>query len=77
MLPGCGARQTSISSPACFIVRGAVDWPVAAIMVAGAILGGYAGARFARFIGRDKARAAVVVIGVLVAVILLIQQARR
>jgi uncharacterized membrane protein YfcA len=60
-----------------FIVRGAVDWPVAAIMVAGAIFGGYAGARFARFIGRDKARAAVVVIGVLVAVILLIQQARR
>jgi uncharacterized membrane protein YfcA len=60
-----------------FIIRGAVDWPVAGIMVAGAILGGYAGARFARFIGRDKARAAVVAIGLLVAAILLIQQSRR
>jgi uncharacterized membrane protein YfcA len=60
-----------------FVIRGAVDWRVAWIMVAGAILGGYAGARFARFIGRDKARAAVVAIGFLVAAILLVQQSRR
>jgi hypothetical protein len=60
-----------------FIIRGAVDWPVAGIMIAGAIAGGYAGARFARFIGRDKARAAVVAIGLLVAAILLIEQSRR
>jgi len=57
-----------------FIVRGSVDWPVALVMIAGAIAGGYAGARFARFIGRDKARAAVVVIGVLVAVLLLVRR---
>jgi len=60
-----------------FIVRGAVDWPVAGIMIAGAIAGGYAGARFARFIGKDKARAAVVAIGLLVAAILLVEQSRR
>ena len=60
-----------------FIVRGAVDWPVAAIMIVGAIAGGYAGARFARFIGKDKARVAVVVIGFLVAAILLVEQSRR
>ncbi|HEY6929113.1 MAG TPA: sulfite exporter TauE/SafE family protein [Thermoanaerobaculia bacterium] len=60
-----------------FIVRGAVDWPAALIMVAGAIAGGYAGARFARLIGRDKARVAVIVIGFLVAAILLVEQARR
>ncbi|HEX7251637.1 MAG TPA: sulfite exporter TauE/SafE family protein [Thermoanaerobaculia bacterium] len=60
-----------------FIVRGAVDWPAALIMVVGAIAGGYAGARFARRIGKDKARAAVVVIGVLVAAILLVEQSRR
>jgi uncharacterized membrane protein YfcA len=59
-----------------FIVRGAVDWPVALIMIAGAIAGGYAGAGFARKIGREKARAAVVVIGFLVAAILLFQQSR-
>ena len=56
-----------------FIVRGSVDWPAALVMIAGAIAGGYAGARFARVIGREKARAAVVVIGVAVAVILLLR----
>jgi uncharacterized membrane protein YfcA len=56
-----------------FIVRGAVDWPAAIVMIAGAIAGGYAGARFARKIGREKARAAVVVIGFLVAAILLFE----
>src|SRR5262245_26266707 len=35
-----------------FIVRGAVDWPAALIMIVGAVLGGYAGARFARSIGK-------------------------
>ena len=56
-----------------FIARGAVDWPAALVMAVGAIAGGYAGARFARFIGRGKARAAVVVIGIAVAVILLVR----
>ena len=57
-----------------FIVRGAVDWPAALIMIVGAILGGYAGARFARLIGREKARAAVVVIGFGIAALLLWEQ---
>ena len=56
-----------------FIIRGAVDWPAALIMVAGAIAGGYAGAGLARKIGRNKARAAVVIIGFLVAALLLFQ----
>ena len=54
-----------------FIVRGAVHWPAALVMILGAIVGGYAGARFARSIGKEKSRAAVVVIGLLVAAILL------
>jgi len=57
-----------------FIFRGAVDWPAALIMIAGAIAGGYAGAGFARRIGKEKARAAVVVIGLLVAALLLFQR---
>ncbi len=57
-----------------FIFKGAVLWPVALIMIGGAVLGGYAGARFARRIGRDKARAAVVVIGFLVTGILLLER---
>ncbi len=57
-----------------FIFRGAVDWPAALIMVVGAIAGGFAGSGFARRIGKEKARAAVVVIGFLVAALLLFQR---
>jgi uncharacterized protein len=56
-----------------FILRGAVDWHAAVIMVAGSIVGGYAGARFARRLGQERARAAVIVIGFAVAGILLYQ----
>jgi len=54
-----------------FIVRGAVEWRAALVMIAGATIGGYAGARFARRIGQDRARAAVIVIGFVIAGILL------
>jgi uncharacterized protein len=57
-----------------FILRGAVDWQAALIMIAGAIAGGYAGAGFARRIGKEKARAAVIIIGFLVAALLLFQR---
>ncbi len=56
-----------------FIVRGAVHWPAALVMVLGAIAGGFAGASFARSIGKEKARAAVVVIGLAVAAVLLLR----
>lgn len=59
-----------------FIAKGAVVWPVALVTIAGATLGGYGGARFARRIGKEKARAAVVVIGLLVTAILLWQRMR-
>jgi uncharacterized membrane protein YfcA len=53
-----------------FIARGAVDWPLAIVMLVGAVVGGYAGARFARSIGREKARVAVVVIGFAITLLL-------
>ena len=59
-----------------FIFRGAVSWPEALVLALGAALGGYGGARFSRFIGQDKARAAVVVIGLLVAALLAWHQLR-
>lgn len=59
-----------------FIFQGAVSWPEALILALGATLGGYAGARFARIIGQEKARAAVVVIGLLVTGLLAWQQLR-
>ncbi|HEV8268750.1 MAG TPA: sulfite exporter TauE/SafE family protein [Thermoanaerobaculia bacterium] len=58
---------------ALFIAKGAVDWPAALVMLVGAAAGGYAGARFARRIGKEKARTAVVVIGLFVTVVLLLE----
>ncbi|HEV2856404.1 MAG TPA: sulfite exporter TauE/SafE family protein [Thermoanaerobaculia bacterium] len=59
-----------------FIAKGAVVWPAALVTVVGATLGGYGGARFARRIGKEKARAAVVIIGLLVTAILFWQRTR-
>ena len=60
-----------------FIIKGAVVWPAALVIVFGATLGGYAGARFSRSIGKEKARTAVIVIGLLVTAILFWQQVNR
>jgi uncharacterized membrane protein YfcA len=59
-----------------FILRGAVVWPVALLMMGGSIAGGYGGARLAQVIGKEKARAAVVVIGFVVTALLFWQRAR-
>lgn len=56
---------------ACFIVAGLVDWQAALLVMAGAIAGGLAGAKFARGIGREKARWAVVAVGLLVTAVML------
>jgi uncharacterized protein len=57
-----------------FIVRGAVDWPTAFVMIVGASAGGYAGAHLARRIGKERARIAVVVIGFAITGVLLWQR---
>jgi uncharacterized membrane protein YfcA len=56
-----------------FIAAGAVHWPPALIMIAGAIAGGYGGARLARKVGRARARIGVVAIGFLVTAVLLVR----
>jgi uncharacterized membrane protein YfcA len=55
---------------AIFLAGDRVDYPAAAMTLAGAVLGGYAGARFGRRIGQRRARAAVVAVGVVLAVLL-------
>jgi uncharacterized protein len=60
-----------------FIYKGAVVWPAALVIVGGATLGGYGGARFAQRIGKRKARAAVIVIGLAVTAILFWLQASK
>jgi uncharacterized membrane protein YfcA len=57
-----------------FVLRGAVSWPEAAVIAVGAAIGGYGGASFSRLIGQEKARAVVVVIGLLVTALLAWQQ---
>ena len=57
-----------------FIVRGVVNWPLALLMMAGAIVGGWIGADFARRIGKEKARVAVVVIGFGITIVLFLQR---
>jgi uncharacterized membrane protein YfcA len=48
---------------ALFIVKGLVDWRLALLMAAGAILGGYAGAWAARRVGQPTVRRVVILIG--------------
>ncbi len=47
-----------------FVIRGVVVWPEAVVMVVGAIIGGYAGAYFARKIDQRWVRGFVIVVGV-------------
>ena len=56
-----------------FIVRSAVHWPSAIVMFAGSMVGGYSGARLSRRIGRERARQAVIVIGLVLTAALLIR----
>jgi uncharacterized membrane protein YfcA len=56
-----------------FGISGAVVWRDGIIMAAGAIAGGYFGARVARRLGRQFVRIAVVVIGLVMTVALLIR----
>ncbi|HYX26367.1 MAG TPA: sulfite exporter TauE/SafE family protein [Thermoanaerobaculia bacterium] len=67
----------NVVAAAYFIFKGAVVWPAALVIVGGGAVGGYAGARFAKRIGKEKARAAVVVIGLVVTAILFWQRATK
>ena len=57
-----------------FIAQRAVHWPAALVLIAGAVVGGYAGARFGRSISRDAARRTVVGIGIAVVVALFLMR---
>lgn len=64
----------NVVAAALFVWHGKVLWPEALVMVAGATLGGYGGAGFGRRIGKEKARAAVVVIGLAMTALLFVQR---
>ncbi|MEI8373443.1 MAG: sulfite exporter TauE/SafE family protein [Planctomycetota bacterium] len=56
-----------------FIVKGLIDWPIAMLMAAGAILGGYAGAGTARRLGQKNVRRLVILIGITLAARMLLK----
>jgi hypothetical protein len=55
---------------AIFVASGAVDWPSAALVLAGAVPGGFLGARFGQRVGRRATRRIVVAVGLGVALLL-------
>ena len=59
-----------------FVAKGLVDWRCGLLMAAGAILGGIAGAGWARRVGQDVVRRGVVLIGVTLTLWLLARQMR-
>jgi uncharacterized membrane protein YfcA len=57
-----------------FIARGAVDWPDAAVLTVGQIVGSWGGARIARSLPPTAVRAVVIAVGVVMAVSLLFKR---
>ncbi len=51
-----------------FIVKGLIVWPIALLMAAGAILGGYAGARLAKRVDQNYLRVFIIAVGLFVSV---------
>jgi uncharacterized membrane protein YfcA len=64
----------NLMATACFIVAGLVEWPIALTMMVGAILGGFVGAHVGIRLGKQKARWAVVAVGLFVTAAMLWQR---
>lgn len=62
-LKNWGASCMNGVAAAIFALSGIVDWPVALAMVAGGLLGGYAGSRMAQRVSQQRVRHAIVAIG--------------
>lgn len=60
-----------------FALSGLVRWPEAAMMVVGAIVGGFGGAALSRRIPQKKVRAVVVALGVVLSALFLLRAADR
>ncbi len=62
-LKNWGAICMNVVAAAIFALSGIVDWPVALAMIAGGLLGGYAGSRMAQRVSQQRVRHAIVAIG--------------
>lgn len=72
-LKNWGAVCMNVVAAAIFALSGIVDWPVALAMVAGGLLGGYAGSRMAQRVSQQRVRHAIVAIGLAAFLFLLLR----
>lgn len=72
-LKGLLSFLVNLVGVAVFVVSGRVDWPVALVVAAAAWVGGLLGVRVARRLPAARLRAAVVVLGLVVAAVLLVR----
>lgn len=63
------ATCVSLAAIALFVARGAVAWPETLAMLAGALIGGYAGGRLIRVLPARFVRLGVIVVGTVLTVI--------
>jgi len=57
-----------------FIANGLVDWPSAAIMAVGTIVGGYGGAHFAQKLPQARVRSLITLIGLVISAVMFYKQ---
>lgn len=62
-LKNWGAVCMNVVAAGIFAFSGIVNWPVAAAIAAGGLLGGYGGSRMAQRVGQQRVRRAIVFIG--------------
>ena len=62
-LKNWGGLCINFVAAATFALSGRVNWPVAAAMAAGALIGGYGGSRMAQRVPQERIRQAIILIG--------------
>jgi hypothetical protein len=72
-LKGMSSLLINAAAVIYFAAFGPVEWAPAAVMAVSALAGGYLGAGVARRLGQERLRFAIVVCGVVIAVILFIR----
>jgi uncharacterized protein len=53
-----------------FIMSGLINWPNAAVMALGAVIGGYSGVHFAQKVPQKKVRSAISAIGMTISAVM-------
>ena len=65
---------TNTAAVICFVIAGKVWWTQSLVMLAGAVIGGYAGARFGRKLDRRIVRGIVIAISILATIVFFVRR---